>query len=222
MSKKPTEYVQKYCKFHEKECTWTSKGTTCIQRRNEVREEFLKKITIPEEKSCNVCNEIKPSIDFDKDNTVKCGLKASCKQCVKERDYKKYNSWEGYVQKKVVASWSSHNNNDKENKLSVETALQMLKEQEYRCLHCHHELECIFGTQEKRNCWGASLDRIDTTIMGYGGGNSQWLCTSCNNGKCTMDNNEHKEKFARRDRRIKELEEEVKKLRNQLEQISIE
>ena len=90
----------------------------------------------------------------------------------------------------------------------------MLETQNYKCLHCSHKLECIIGTQIKKNGWCASLDRINVDIVGYGNGNSQWLCMSCNNGKNTMDNLEHKEKFESRDRKIRELESEVEKLKN--------
>ena len=40
----------------------------------------------------------------------------------------------------------------------------------------------------------ASLDRIDTKKIGYKN-NAQWLCVSCNKGKCTMSDEEHKQKF---------------------------
>ena len=95
---------------------------------------------------------------------------------------------------------------------AVKDAIEMIKEQNYRCTHCKIKLQCTFGTQQDRNCWGASLDRIDTNIIGYGNGNSQWLCMCCNNGKNTMADFEHKTRFSFRDAKIKHLESEVKRL----------
>ena len=53
----------------------------------------------------------------------------------------------------------------------------MLETQNYKCLHCSHKLECIIGTQIKKNGWCASLDRINVDIVGYGNGNSQFPTT---------------------------------------------
>ena len=101
-----------------------------------------------------------------------------------------------------------------ENKLSYEDCIQLLKSQEYKCNHCDITLTCEQGTVIDVNYNRASLDRIDSHISGYGNGNAQWLCVSCNKGKCTMPDAIHKEKFASRDRQIKELETENFWLKN--------
>ena len=211
-----SERIKKWCKFHNKECLWTPKGTTCVQRRTQTREKFKSRIVIPEKKECIVCNIVLPSMSFHKDNTTKCGLKGACKTCVKTRDYARYNTWEGYIQKKVVASWRAHRNEKRVNKLELHQAFSLLHEQNYICKHCGVELECTIGTQIKKNYFGASLDRINVDIVGYGNGNAQWLCMSCNNGKNTMDNEHHLQKFKKRDDKIKALEQEIKRLRKLL------
>jgi hypothetical protein len=210
------EYIKKYCNHHNKKCKWTKKGTVCIQRRKEYKEELKSKIKIPKEKECKICERVLPASSFNKDNTVYCGLKSGCKTCVRERDYARISSWKGYVRKKIVASWSAHGNEEKINKLTVDEALDLLDKQKYRCNHCRHRLECVMGTQKKKNYNCASLDRIDTDVVGYGNGNAQWLCMTCNNGKNTMSDTIHKERYDYLNRIVK-LEEEVKYLHEQLE-----
>lgn len=210
--------VEKYCKFHDKMCSWTAKGTTCTERREEMRLRNYDATKIPGTYCCKGCKKTLPSSQFHKQKS-KLGIKTFCKSCIKERDYKRYNAWPGYIRKKVVVSWKSHYNKNAENKISIEDATALLKEQNYRCKHCNHNLECTFGSIKKRNVWGASLDRISVDVVGYGNGNGQWLCMSCNNGKCTMDNEEHLEKFAEKDRKIKDLEEKVERLTKLLSEL---
>jgi hypothetical protein len=183
----------------------------CIQVK---RTEFRKKIQIPETLQCVECKKVKHNSEYDRDNTIYIGLKRKCKQCISIIEKQRNCTWEALVRKRVIASWTAHGNTNKENRISIEEASKMLEEQNYKCVHCCNTLSNISGDQYKKNCWIASLDRIDTNIVGYGNGNAQWLCMSCNNGKNTMSNEEHLNKFKSRDDKIKELEQEVLRLRN--------
>jgi hypothetical protein len=211
--------IEKYCKYHKQICLWTPKGTTCIKRREEQRNKH--ESVIPDLYTCKGCKKTLPSSEYHKQR-CKRGIKSHCKACIKKRDYARYNKWPGYIRKKVVASWSSHRNKEKLNRLTIKEATEMLEQQQYKCLHCKTSLQCTFGTQKKRNCKGASLDRINTTIKGYGNGNSQWLCMSCNNGKNTMSNREHKEKFHKRDTEIRRLKLKVNQLLKKINELRLE
>jgi len=211
--------IETYCKYHDQMCLWTEKGTTCIKRREEQRNRHSSEI--PDFHRCKGCQKTLPSSEYHKQRCKK-GIKSHCKSCIKKRDYSRYNKWPGYIRKKVVVSWSSHNNKEQLNRLTIKEATEMLEKQKYKCLHCKTVLECTFGTQKKRNCKGASLDRLDTTTMGYGNGNSQWLCMSCNNGKNTMSNHEHKEKFYKRDREIRRLKLKVNRLIAKLKKVNLD
>ena len=76
-----------------------------------------------------------------------------------------------------------------------------------KCNHCQIKLTCEQGTVIDVNYTRASLDRIDTNIAGYGNGNAQWLCVSCNKGKCTMSDELHRAKFNILEKKDKEIEE---------------
>ncbi len=209
--------IEKWCNAHKKVCLWSSsKTTTCIERRKENLEKVKNNRNIPEEQTCNKCNKTLHKSFFDSDNSKYSGLKSKCKSCIKENDYKKYNTWKGYTQKKIVASWKAHNNKEMINILTIEEGLTILEKQNYKCNHCNIELECKLGNQIYKNYNGASLDRIDVSIVGYGNGNSQWLCMSCNNGKNTMPDIEHKNKFYLRDLKIEELKSENEILKSNI------
>ena len=89
---------------------------------------------------------------------------------------------------------------------TLEQCKKLLEMQLYKCAHCLCDLSCKQGTAGNYSYTRASLDRIDTTITGYGNGNAQWLCVSCNKGKCTMPDQIHKEKFSKLRDHIKYLE----------------
>ena len=132
---------------------------------------------------------------------MKCGLRGRCKECYKKSDYKIYETWEGLVRRQVNRTnrvWKGIN------PITYDELFNLLTDQNYKCNHCLHELSCNIATIENKNLWNASLDRIDTSIMGYGNGNAQWLCSSCNTGKNTSDDQEHKNKFFLRDEKIRE------------------
>lgn len=193
-------------KNHCKECVKTSHAN--LQK------------DVPDMIKCRECSEQKPHALFDVDNTVSSGRKAVCKVCISVRERNRNSTWEGLIRKKVVASWTNHGNSTKENMLSIEEAKALLVLQDYKCVHCLAKLQCVPGTIYKKNCWCASLDRIDTDTVGYGNGNAQWLCMSCNNGKNTMTNEEHLNKYRHRDERIKALEEENVFLKLEVERLS--
>lgn len=216
------EKILKWCKFHNKDCVWSPKSTTCVQRQKEMRMRLQQKIVTPATKRCiGECGRMLPAQSFHKDYTTLTGLKGSCKECVSKRDYARGATWKGYVQKKVVCSWKSHGNKSVDNKLSIEEAFKLLEDQKYICNHCSIPLECTRGTPSKTNHNGASLDRKNTDIIGYGNGNAQWLCISCNNGKNTMADQLHKEKFLLRDNRIRYLEEQLALLGVAVEPFSV-
>jgi hypothetical protein len=155
---------------------------------------------------------------FDTDNTTFIGRKKTCKACVSIIERKRVNSsFETQARKKIICSWKAHRNSKQVNKLSIEDGLNLLKSQQYICNHCKIPLEYKSFTTKKRNGAMLSLDRICTDTIGYGNGNSQWLCTSCNNGKNTMDNDVHLNKFKLRDNMIIFLKNENELLKLQLE-----
>lgn len=199
----------RHCKFHDKECEFLQRAKKCIDQCGGTTD--FEKI---KEKSCIVCNKILSIKKFNVDNSVNIGLKGACKDCVKERDYAKINTWDGQIRKKVIASWSSHGNTNRENKLQLDNAKELLERQKYKCNHCAYKLECNMGNVIKRNVRIASLDRIDVDIIGYGNGNAQWLCMSCNNGKNTMNDLEHRSKFTKA--KLHELEIEYLEKRTEI------
>jgi hypothetical protein len=124
------------------------------------------------------------------------------------------DTWDVLVKVQWRASLVAHGNDKEINPLTYEECEELLEAQNKKCNHCHETLTCGQGTQVNCSWTRASLDRIDTGTVGYGNGNAQWLCVSCNKGKCTMPDHLHKEKFAKRDRRIAELEQQVDLLRS--------
>ncbi len=197
--------LKKYCKFHEKECLFTQYSTTCCLKRTQKREERLRNMKYPPQKKCKACNIIKPASEFGYNYTGKCGLKPRCKNCCKKGDYDKKETWHGIVKMQINRAnraWK------RQNPITYNDILSLLEDQNYKCNHCHHNLECSFGTLKKPNGWNASLDRINGDIDGYGKDNAQWLCISCNYGKNRMDNEEHKNKFFIRDKKIEEITKE--------------
>lgn len=143
-----------------------------------------------------------------------------CQECYwKQKKEYKMSSWDTFCRYKITSSLSAHNNKEKINPLSIEEGKRILEAQEYKCAHCKHELIREIRSVKERTYWGASLDRIDTNIIGYGNGNAQWLCMSCNNGKCTMPNEEHLNKFKLRDDKIKELEQKIKLLESEINEL---
>lgn len=210
-----------YCKHHDKVCIWTLKGTTCVQRREEMRETKAKAPVEITELKCKGCELTLPVSEFHKQKSS-VGYKSKCKSCIRVKDTRRLNTWPSYVKKKVAASFKAHKNDKCINAIKYEDAMELLIKQDYKCLHCGISLENTAGDLLKKNCNGASLDRIDVDIIGYGNGNAQWLCMSCNNGKNTMNTLDHKEKFASRDRRICELEEECDRLKKLLAEHNIE
>lgn len=102
-------------------------------------------------------------------------------------------------------SINAHGNEKGENKISLDECKKLLEEQKFKCKHCRCELTCKQGTVINCSYKRASLDRIDTKKVGYKN-NAQWLCVSCNKGKCTMSDEEHKKKFSKLFDRIDYLE----------------
>ena len=70
--------------------------------------QYYEEKEFPDEYMCIKCNTTKPITHFHKQRGSKLGIKKWCKDCIRIRDYKKLNTWEGYIRKKIVASWSAH------------------------------------------------------------------------------------------------------------------
>jgi len=168
-----------------------------------------------------VCKENKLATCFYKDPNCKDGFSSICKLCKKEYDRNRNNTWSVLIRAQWRASLVAHGNKDEINPTTHEECEKLLHEQNYKCNHCKVQLKPIQGTQVKCSWERASLDRISTDIIGYGNGNAQWLCVSCNKGKCTMPDEIHKEKFASRDRKICKLEDEIDKLRKELNKLKL-
>ena len=191
-----TKIIQKYCKYHDKICDFTEKGLKCKEQRRELNIGNNKKDL---RCKCRICK------DTNAENFYKNEF-YTCKKCKKEYDKERNNQWDVLVKQCYRTALRSHGNNEMENSISLEECHDLLENQNFRCNHCLTKLTSVQGTVEYPNPDRASLDRINTQIIGYGNGNAQWLCVSCNKGKCTMDDKKHKEKFHRLFRRIMYLE----------------
>jgi hypothetical protein len=169
-----------------------------------------------ESKTCRVCEEDKEAKHFYRDAMCKDGLSGICKICKKKYDRKRNDTWDVLIRMQWRASLRAHGNESEENPTTLKECKALLISQDYKCNHCTVKLNSIQGNQVDCSWDRASLDRIDTNIIGYGSDNAQWLCVSCNKGKCTMPDEVHKNKFAQRDQRIKDLELEVAQLNKHL------
>ncbi len=199
--------------FHKDKYNKRGYKNICISCVQEKRKKFKDKIIIPNTIKCSICKNIKTSCMFDIDNTLIIGGKRTCKNCLSLHNKKYMNSsYEIQARKKIVSSWKAHKNPKQINKLSIDEGIKMLITQNYKCNHCKIKLEFKGSTTKKRNGNILSLDRINVDIQGYKN-NSQWLCSSCNNGKNTMDNELHLNKFRFRDNLIMFLETENLQLR---------
>lgn len=203
-----TKTIEKWCNKHGKLCIFSEKGQRCKQTRKE--EYQLKKRTItnteiPSSNVCRVCKTEKDSNCFYKDPITKKGIANICKSCKKMKDRTRHDSWDALIKLQWRTCLRAHGNSDGVNKISYEDCVQLLKAQNYKCNHCKTELTSKQGTVSNTMWNRASLDRVNTNITGYNN-NAQWLCVSCNKGKCCTSDEIHKEKFLWRDRRIAKLE----------------
>ena len=169
---------------------------------------------------CRKCKKEQYAENFYKNPGNKTGRAYVCKKCKKEYDKKRNDTWDALIRAAYRASIYSHGNINGENKITLKRCKELLIKQNYRCNHCRCNLTCKQGTVINCSHDRASLDRIDTKTVGYKN-NAQWLCVSCNKGKCTMSDEEHKKKFSQRDERIKYLENENLKLKNLLREFVI-
>ena len=197
--------IEKYCKKHNKMCFFTEKSTKCKLSRREEYINYKKKNYSNTDIKCIKCNIVKTFENFYKNPSNKKGRANICKECKKEYDRKRNNTWPVLIRAAYRQSINAHGNKEGINKISLEECKTLLEKQNYKCKHCRFELSCIQVTVIDCNYYRASLDRIDTTIVGYKN-NSQWLCVSCNKGKCTMPDEEHKKKFSKLFDRINYLE----------------
>jgi len=209
-----TEITKRFCTKHERECEFTPKAIRCKQARQEEyqRNSKRKNNDYIAEKRCNICSKTLKSDGFYSDPGSIDGLASKCKTCKKKYDYERNNTWEVLIRSQYRTSLYAHGNTNKINPITLDECQKLLEEQNKLCNHCGVELTSIQGNRLNSSWKRASLDRINTSIIGYGNGNAQWLCNSCNKGKCTMPDGEHKEKFSKRDQKIQELEEEIIRL----------
>lgn len=216
--------VMKNCTFHKRHCEFASeRSQVCRQYHKErIEKEKSRPKIIVLEKTCHECKETKPASDFARDSGRKDGLYIRCRPCKNSMDQRYRDSWQGCIQEQVGKSHRSHGNKLLKNCISYEEAEKLLEGQNIKCDHCGHVLQSETGTPEKKNPWRASLDRKNVDVVGYGNGNAQWLCFSCNAGKGTMPNVEHKEKFAARDRKIEMLRLKTKALEEKLNHFLLE
>jgi hypothetical protein len=214
--------VEKWCDNHEQICVFSQKARFCKQTRREQylrNKEKRKGRAVAERKTCRVCEKEKEAKYFYKDPMCTDGLSGICKSCKKKYDKKRNDTWDALFRLQWRASLRAHGNVNEENPITLKQCKLLLESQDYKCNHCGVKLISEQGTQIDCSWNRASLDRIETNIVGYGSGNAQWLCVSCNKGKCTFPDEVHREKFAKRDRRIKELENEVFYLKKQIQQL---
>jgi len=212
----------KRCDYHDRDCEFSQLSATyCRERRRQYQNKARYKPADLETMVCTKCGEEKTVDNFHLNNAMPEGRTKRCKSCMKQEQNARLGNWDANVRKKVTASWKAHDNADRVNKLDLGVAMQMFRDQDYKCNHCSRPLETHMGTKQTQNPWGASLDRIDCNIVGYGG-NAQWLCMSCNNGKNTMADHDHKEKFATRDRRIATLLEQIEELKCMIEPCTLD
>lgn len=217
-----TKLIEKYCNIHEKTCEFSENAKRCKITRNE---EYLKKKrknkpTTNENILCKgICEKILSPDNFYSDPSNPNGISYLCKICKKDYDRKRNNTWPVLIRAAYRTSIKTHGNKKEENQITLEKCKELLKEQNYKCNHCEVELTCIQGTVINASYERASLDRIDTNIMGYGNGNAQWLCVSCNKGKCTMPDEKHKEKFKIKEN--KKLKSKIKELENRIKELEL-
>ena len=201
-----SKITQKFCKKHNQLCDFTENGKTCkLSRREYYENRKVKYKPVDCRIICRICNEEKHSTNFYKDPSRPKGYDNTCKICKKEYDRKRNNTWPVLIKMAYRTSIRAHGNHDEINSISLEECQKLLEDQNKKCNHCRIELTCEQGTVINCNYNRASLDRIDTNIIGYKN-NAQWLCVSCNKGKCTMPDKEHKEKFSKLFERIEYLE----------------
>lgn len=201
-----TKTIKKFCKKHGKICEFTEKANKCRLSRKEGYEIRAKKNPPTTDNIvCKKCKKEQNAENFYKNPSNKTGRAYVCKKCKKEYDKKRNDTWDVLIRAAYRASIYSHGNINEENKITLKRCKELLIKQNYRCNHCRCNLTCKQGTVINCSHDRASLDRIDTKTVGYKN-NAQWLCVSCNKGKCTMSDEEHKKKFSQRDDRIKYLE----------------
>jgi hypothetical protein len=191
-----TSLVDKYCEYHKKICKFTENAEKCKERR---KLEYKNRKAKNEPKDginlfCKTCEKYLTPELFYNDPSRICGKADKCKICKKEYDKKRNDTWPVLFRAAYRSSLRSHGNTSQANPISLIECENLLKKQNGRCNHCKVVLECEQGSVIDANYKRASLDRIDTSIVGYGN-NSQWLCVSCNKGKCTMPDEMHKAKF---------------------------
>ncbi len=209
-----TILILKYCMHHRKDCMFSANARRCRETRIEEyqnRKNKKKEYLDMEIRSqiCRECKVNKTLKQFYRDPSTISGINKICRECKKIYDKQRHNTWEVLIKSQWRKCLYAHGNTKEENPLSFEDCTNLLKKQEYKCNHCSISLTCEQGSVINANYNRASLDRTDSNVVGYGNGNAQWLCVSCNKGKCTMPNEIHKERFASRDRKIKELENEI-------------
>jgi len=192
-----TKTVKKFCSNHNKICEFSEKAKLCKETRREKYNQNKKNKNQPTNKNikCIKCNTEKTANNFYVNPSNKNGRANVCKTCKKEYDKKRNDTWPVLIRAAYRQSINAHGNENGENKISLEECKKLLEEQKYKCKHCRCELTCKQGSVINCSYKRASLDRIDTSKVGYKN-NAQWLCVSCNKGKCTMPDEEHKKKFS--------------------------
>ena len=206
-----TKLIEKYCYIHQRICKFSQRGKLCKLTRQQQYAQNKQKYS-PTKLSllCRSCKQMKVHSFFYPNPLNKSGRTSICKPCKKNYDKARNNTWEVLIRTCYRSSLRAHGNKLEKNPISLEKCKKLLELQLYKCAHCLCALSCKQGTVGNYSYTRASLDRIDTTITGYGNGNSQWLCVSCNKGKCTMPDQIHKDKFSKLRDRIKYLEELLK------------
>tara|TARA_B100000686_G_scaffold354994_1_gene468810 strand:+ start:4232 stop:4963 length:732 start_codon:yes stop_codon:yes gene_type:complete len=216
MTKKPTKkrtwknqttkLINKFCKIHGKICEFSEKASKCrLTRKEEYKKNGKKNPPTTDSIICKKCNIEQKAENFYKNPGNKKGRAYICKKCKKDYDKKRNDTWGALIRAAYRASLYSHGNINGKNKITLKECENLLVKQKYKCNHCRCNLICKQGTVINCSYKRASLDRINTKIMGYKN-NAQWLCVSCNKGKCTMLDEEHKKKFTVLFDRIKYLE----------------
>ena len=204
-----TKLIEKYCNIHQQICKFSQRGQLCkLTRQQQYAQNKNKKIYSPTKLSllCRSCKQMKVYSFFYLNPLNKSGRTSICKPCKKNYDKTRNNTWEVLIRTCYRSSLRDHGNKLEKNPITLEQCKKLLEMQLYKCAHCLCDLSCKQGTAGNYSYTRASLDRIDTTITGYGNGNAQWLCVSCNKGKCTMPDQIHKEKFSKLRDHIKYLE----------------
>ena len=188
-----TTLVQKFCKKHNKICEFS--GQRCKLTRQEDYKKSKNNNPTEDNITCRKCKECQSCDNFYKSPQNKNGRSTLCKTCKRGNDKQRNDTWPVLIRAAYRQSINAHGNEKGENEISVKECEELLKKQKYFCNHCRNKLTCHQGTVINCNYTRASLDRIDTKKIGYKN-NAQWLCVSCNKGKCTMPNEEHKRKFS--------------------------